>query len=179
MMDFLEELWRQWESFAKELNQDPAQMLIGTIVILFIGYWLSKKWSDAKKGRTELMRKSRWGSSADIIQYLIDRSGKESINIKDNYAWTALMFAAIKGHSDIVKVLLDNGSDINAKNDDGKTALMLAAIKGHTNVVKQILHNKAIDVNAKDNKGNTALMLSAGNGHSAIVNLLKQAGAKD
>jgi hypothetical protein len=39
---------------------------------------------------------------------------------------TALMLATIRGHADIVKLLLENGADIHAENADGKTALSYA-----------------------------------------------------
>ena len=43
---------------------------------------------------------------------------------------TALMMASEKGHTEIVKLLLDKGADVNAKiKSDGVTALMMASEK--------------------------------------------------
>ena len=56
--------------------------------------------------------------------------------------------AALKGHTETVKLLLENKADVNAcRTDDGATPLYIAAHKGHTETVKLLLENKA-DVNA-------------------------------
>jgi len=46
------------------------------------------------------------------------------VNVKDNSGMTALMWAADWGHSEIVKLLLDEGADVNAKDNSGRTALI-------------------------------------------------------
>lgn len=46
------------------------------------------------------------------------------MDLKDENGWTALMYASKKGHTVVVKELLENGADVNAKNKTGKTALM-------------------------------------------------------
>ena len=37
--------------------------------------------------------------------------------------WTALHYAAQKGHVDVAKVLIQNGADVNAVEEDNWTAL--------------------------------------------------------
>ena len=66
------------------------------------------------------------------------------------------MTASLKGHTEIVKALLDKGADVNAKSKDGVTALMWASQDGHTEIVKALLIDKGADVNAKSEKGWTA-----------------------
>lgn len=46
---------------------------------------------------------------------------------------TALMFAAEGGHSEIVKLLINQGADINKQDKNGKTALLLAYEKNNAN----------------------------------------------
>ncbi|MGU9951655.1 MAG: ankyrin repeat domain-containing protein [Gammaproteobacteria bacterium WSBS_2016_MAG_OTU1] len=66
-----------------------------------------------------------------------------NVNREDKYGWTALMRAAGSGHSEVVKVLLENGADVNYKNKDGWwigwTALMRAAESGQNEVAKILL----------------------------------------
>ena len=88
-----------------------------------------------------------------------------------------LIIAAIGGHTDRVKALLEQGVDVNAKDNDGYTALFFAALKGHTDTVKALLEQGA-DVNAKTNDGLTALLAAKTMGHEEIIRMLKKAGAK-
>ena len=82
--------------------------------------------------------------------------------------WTALIIASGKGHTEIVKILVEQERiDINAKNKVYfnnlifqnniwnffklfGTALILASEDGHTEIVKILVEQEGIDVNAKD-----------------------------
>lgn len=48
----------------------------------------------------------------------------------------ALIFAAWKGHTEIVVILLAKGADVNAKDKYGGTALMVAAAEGYTEIIR-------------------------------------------
>jgi ankyrin repeat protein len=72
---------------------------------------------------------------------------------------TALMIAALKGHSQVVKELLEAKANVNIQNVDKSTALMLAAKHGHLQIVKELLE-KGADINIQNTKGETALMLA-------------------
>lgn len=79
--------------------------------------------------------------------------------------------AALNGHVEIVKVLLEAGADVNAKSGrSGLTPLHEAAKKehvdeaaknGHVETVKVLLKAGA-DVNAEDGDGDTPLLYAAG-----------------
>ena len=62
----------------------------------------------------------------------------------------ALAMASMKGYTDIVKLLVENGADVNKKGANGLTALMLASSGGYLDIVEILIKNGA-DVNAKDN----------------------------
>ena len=68
------------------------------------------------------------------------------MNLKNISKFTALHYAAKKGHVDVAKVLIQNGADVNAVNTE-MTALHYALVNGHDDVAKLLIQNGA-DVNA-------------------------------
>jgi len=72
---------------------------------------------------------------------------------------TLLMYAIKKGHSEIVKLLLDHGANIEAKNEEGNTTLGFAAsmYKDDPQIIKMLLDYGA-DINARNNEGATPLI---------------------
>ena len=102
----------------------------------------------------------------------IDQSGK-----------TALHYAAEKGHSKAVRLLLEHDADLNACIKDhkaittGLTALHLAAMHGHTAAV-QILCEHGARVNDEGEfRAFTPLHLAAVNGRSDTIRKLHEHGA--
>ena len=63
---------------------------------------------------------------------------------KEKNSVIALMEAALVGHTDTVRVLLANGTDVNARNNNGVTALLFAVMNGHTDTVQALLANGAV-----------------------------------
>eukprot|EP00913_Durusdinium_trenchii_P014956 g14029.t2 len=88
--------------------------------------------------------------------------------------WTALIFAASKGHDGAVQLLL--GAKADAANENGATALSLAAGNGHDGAVQLLLGAKA-DVAAAYENGDTALHRAAFYGQVQCVVPLVAAGA--
>ena len=78
----------------------------------------------------------------------------------DKYDHTALMFAAIKGRTDVIKTLIFKKADLNKMDIFGMTALILAVQNGQTSAVKELIESGA-DINILDNNGNNALMWAA------------------
>ena len=101
---------------------------------------------------------------------------ENDIGVASYKGHTALMHAAVGGHTDIVAFLLGKGLDVNRKDADGFTALHHAAMNNRFAVVKLLLANKA-DVNASTNKGITPLMNAAENSDSENLELLIEHGA--
>ena len=65
---------------------------------------------------------------------------------------SALHRAALRGHSDIAKLLTDKGANVNLKSESGDTALHYAVRKNHINIVEILLKNGA-DINIKGFRG--------------------------
>jgi len=103
----------------------------------------------------------------------VNCSTSETIEEQPRKGLTPLEWAARKGHTAVVTVLIDNKADVNAsRHTDGVTPLYIAAEQGHTEVVKLLLANSA-DVNASEHThGATALLVAAQNGHTEVVKLL-------
>jgi cytohesin len=100
---------------------------------------------------------------------------------------TPLHEASIKGHKEIVELLIAEGGDVNGKNIYGETALFdmtgeglyphfSGSDKGRKEIVEMLIANGA-DVNAKAEDGRTPLHLSANSGHKEIVEMLIANGA--
>ena len=69
---------------------------------------------------------------------------------------TALILASQNGNAEIVKLLLEKGSDINLQRSDGFSALMAAVKDGHADVAKLLLE-KGADPRLKDIMGKTVV----------------------
>ena len=86
---------------------------------------------------------------------------------------TLLHYAAIGGHVEIVKLLLEDPRvDVRAVDKTGCSALHHAAVKGHVEVVKLFLEDHRVDVRAVDEDGWSALHDAATEGHVEMVKLL-------
>ncbi len=102
----------------------------------------------------------------------------------DEYAWgkgLAFVAAAMHGHNNIVRLLLQHGVDVNFCNDnDGSdiTALSAAAMEGHLSTMRILLAQKA-SVNKQSDPGETtALMYAAIYGQVKAMRLLLKHKAK-
>lgn len=79
------------------------------------------------------------------------------VDSKDNYGWTALSWAAKKGHESIAKLLLSHWEiEVNSRDIYGRTALLWAAENGHAGIAEKLLESNA-DVCLKDNYNRTPL----------------------
>lgn len=89
---------------------------------------------------------------------------------------TILMRACEKDKTDIVKLLINAGSDVNAKEKNGMTPLMFACVNGNRQIINKLLEAGS-DVNAKSNIGGDALSCAVEKGDKDLVNVLLKAGA--
>lgn len=100
------------------------------------------------------------------------------LNLQDEEGYTALHHAAIKGHSDIVAMLLNSGStiiDIPSKTQ--VTPLWLAANHGHCDLVRVLTQREANLEVRESSSQRTPLSQAASNGHQDVVEFLVDKGA--
>ena len=73
--------------------------------------------------------------------------------MRDNDGWTAFMWACLKGHKDVVRLLLYHSNpniELNARNN-GDTPFIMAGFNGHKDVVQLLLeYSDTIDLSGFD-----------------------------
>lgn len=74
---------------------------------------------------------------------------------------TLLNMAAVYGHTEIARMLIDKGADISVTNRDGNTALHIAAFFTHNDLVKLLLEHGA-SVDTKNKRGETPINVVSG-----------------
>ena len=116
-------------------------------------------------GNTLLMLASREGRP-EMVKVLLDL--KASPKHRNSVGDSPLMFAALGGNLDVVRLLVDRGAEIN---QSGWTALHYCAWIGQTEVCKFLL-DKGADIDAVSANGTTPLMMAVRGGHLATVKLL-------
>ncbi len=154
--------------------------------------------AQGKDGVTALMLAAD-GNQLDIVNLLLKKNADP--NVEDQRGWTALMnavyqgnancvealaarsreevnrgllVAALMGHKDTAKVLLDHGAEVDSRAEDGRTPLMLAANKGDNDLVSLLLQAGA-DPTLTDKSGATAGSLATAKGYKELAGRLQQA----
>ena len=100
------------------------------------------------------------------------------VNKIDRVVGAPLHYAAIKGRSEIVLLLLDAGAEIDAttRTHPKKQAIHLASANGHLQIVSLLLE-KGADVNALSSRGATALHEAVVGEFREVARLLTESGA--
>ncbi|CAG2188589.1 unnamed protein product [Mytilus edulis] len=123
----------------------------------------------------------------DTVKFLLDLNGR-TINSrvdttkKNRAGWSPLHTACIKGHIEVVKLLIKVGMNINDKTNSGSTPLHKACQEGHFDTVKLLLDlnsqvsNGLVDTTIKDEKGWLAVHVACDNGHIEVVKLFFEVG---
>lgn len=99
-------------------------------------------------------------NNTEMLERLLSQNGiKVDVKSVDEHKRSALHFAAAKGYSEVVDLLLRNGADPNQKDQLGNTAMHLAACTNHVPVVTLLLR-AGTDLTTIDNHGRTPLQLA-------------------
>ncbi|XP_056413646.1 ankyrin repeat and SAM domain-containing protein 1A isoform X3 [Hyla sarda] len=116
-----------------------------------------------------------WKGDAHIVHLLIHQGPSHAkVNEQNNDSETALHCAAQYGHTEVVRVLLEELTDPTMRNHKMETPLDLAALYGRLEVVKLLL-NAHPNLLSCHTRKHTPLHLAARNGHRAVVRVLLDA----
>jgi len=140
-------------------------------IILSVFFLLSCDVRDSAKSRPPptLMEAAEQGDLQQMDSFLV---GKQLLNMRNACLWTPLMKAALNGHVEAVKKLVDKGAEIDLMDKGGYTAMMLAASNNFSEVVDLLIQNGA-DINHIElTHGWSALIWAAKRGHRETVEVL-------
>jgi len=142
----------------------------------------SDAWDKCQEKKKELVNELpsaiENGDKQKVKDLLENGVGVDS-KISTLYDDTPLTLAISKGHTEIVKLLLEYGADADYRTSEyDDTPLMLAARKGYTEIIKLLLEYGA-DINESKllNSGKSALIVAADYGFTDIVEILLENGA--
>jgi mono/diheme cytochrome c family protein len=166
--------------------QMPPTGALGAEEINLIKTWIDQgaEWPDALAGdapspardprAARLMEPLRNGDRPTFRKLL--REDPKAANAQGPGGSTPLMYGALYGDADSVRLLLSAGGDPNIRNDARATALMWAVEDAEKT---RLLLEHGADANARSEDGQTPLLLAAGQaGSGAVVKLLLDHGAE-
>ena len=102
------------------------------------------------------------------VLYRIIASGLVSVNIRDEDGRTLLHFAAARGHTETVLILIEFGAHKTIIADKIGTPLHVAAANGHVSTVKAMLR-AGCPVDVVDNYGYSVLLVAAVSGNAEMI----------
>lgn len=116
----------------------------------------------------------------EVVKLLLNNNA--NITLQDTGGFTALIWAAVRNHENIVQYILGACTHIQGYNNTqdkyGQTALTRASSKGFNNIVNILLNNKGVDINIVDIANESALIKAASQNHIKIVKYLLTKGSE-
>ncbi|NWX91343.1 INVS protein, partial [Nothoprocta pentlandii] len=146
-----------------------AQSNFAETVEVFLKHPSVKDDSDLE-GRTSFMWAAGKGSD-DVIRTMLNLKLDIDINMTDKYAGTALHAAALSGHVNTVKLLLEHNAQVDALDVMKHTPLFRACEMGHKDVIQTLIKGGA-RVDLVDQDGHSPLHWAALGGNADVCQIL-------
>ncbi|XP_048251512.1 integrin-linked protein kinase-like [Haliotis rufescens] len=125
---------------------------------------------------SDLRDASIWGNVAAVKRILA--AGRADVNSKDLNGWTPVLWAARKGHREVVELLVRKGADVSVLTFNDDNILHVACIGSDVETVKYVLSLNVVDINARTKRGRTAVFWARLYKHPRVENLLLSRGAQ-
>ena len=148
--------------------------LLALALVCFVGVLVASRAGHTSTLITpnyELLVKANNGDVAGVRDLLNNGADPNTAPGPNDKGMTALMFAAWKGHSEIVRLLARAGANVNAVSQTGATPLIYAANAGSQESVR-ILLNHGARTNTRMRDGATPLFYGVKSNDPQLTNLL-------
>lgn len=154
--------WALWNAASREASRDHAESVASPP---------KESSSTALAQTTDYFSAIQSGNVAAVKSALA--SGNDTNASDPSNGITALMVAALKGHAEIVNMLLAAGAKVNARNSVGTTALLYAVPTNSLTVVRALVNAGAdVDVTAGNGRNAFSYLSSADGDGVAILDIL-------
>ena len=153
------------------MTSDRSEVVIGLVQKRLLE--LTKPTGPVGDLRIQLITSAEQGDPQGVSAAL---AAGADVNARDDRDMTALNWAALRGHSTVVDLLLQNKARTDMRNSVGRDPLVQASAEGHVDATRALIQAGA-DVNSTFGGGKTALMCAAHQGHLPVAELLLEAGA--
>ncbi|XP_048246506.1 ankyrin repeat domain-containing protein 50-like isoform X2 [Haliotis rufescens] len=130
--------------------------------------------TDLQTPDTDLIAACREGNLQRVRNILDQRL--EDINKKDCGGMTPVMWAARRGHREVLDLLVKKGADVSVKDKDGHNILHWACYGSNFAMVKYVLSLGKVDINNTGQDGRTPAMFVARQGYRKLFQLLVSKG---
>ena len=87
----------------------------------------------------ELITNSYEGNTEVVKKLLLKNDYTINVDIENELGHTPLIVASSRGHTEVVKLLLERKADVNKQNKNKATALIVASYRGNTEVVDLLI----------------------------------------
>ncbi|OHW99193.1 ankyrin repeat domain-containing protein 52 [Colletotrichum incanum] len=106
-----------------------------------------------------------------LAEVLLEKC-QDCVDVQETVGRTALFFAAMRGHSELVRLLVSKKASVNSKDHYNVTPLIAASRNGHESTVKLLLQAENVCIDWKDDRGLTALSWARKSGKIQTIQLL-------
>lgn len=145
----------QFESRSTQIgNKKEFQQIIKKKKKTAAPYWIP--W---KRANLPLLHVAAKEGRVDMVNTILEKNHADT-NDQDEKGNTALFFAIIGGHDEIVSALYQKGAEINHQNLQGNTPLHIAVQCGKENCLIGLLKYSEIQLSLPNNDGETPLSLA-------------------